>query len=222
MVRVMVIAESPAMAELVAGALREERRVDVIRVVGDRRQLPQPAAQEAPTGAQVVVYFPGAPIETLPWREAMPGAGRVLVIADFEGHVGLERALRLGARGYVGPGEPTAVLARRVLQAAEGELAVPVGAVAAARATLRQLAREDPRLGRLDEVERRIVRWLAGGETAKEIAVRLKIELSAAYGRTRRLREKLGFRTDPEMTAWAGMIGLYPEDEEPAEGPLSR
>jgi DNA-binding NarL/FixJ family response regulator len=218
MVRVMVIAESPAMAELVAGALREERRVDVIRVIGDRRQLPQPVAQEAPTRAEVVVYSPAAPIETLPWREAMPGAGRVLVIADFEGHVGLERALRLGARGYVGRGEPAAVLARRVLQAAEGELAVPVGAVAAARATLRQLAREDPRLGRLDEVERQIVRWLAGGEAAKQIAVRLTITRSAAYARIARLRQKLGFRTDPEMTAWAGMIGLTPEDEEPAEG----
>jgi DNA-binding NarL/FixJ family response regulator len=122
----------------------------------------------------------------------------------------------LGARGYVGRGEPPSVLARRVLRAAKGELAVPDGAVAAARATLRQLAREDPRLGRLTETERQIVRWLAAGDTAKEIAVRLKIERSAAYSRIARLREKLGFRTDPEMTAWAGMIGLYPGDEEPA------
>jgi len=62
------------------------------------------------------------------------------------------------------------------------------------------------------------VRWLAGGETAKEIAARLKIKQSAAYGRIARLREKLGFRTDPEMTAWAGLIGLYPGDEEAVEG----
>jgi DNA-binding NarL/FixJ family response regulator len=126
--------------------------------------------------------------------------------------VGLDRALRLGARGYVGPREPRAVLIRRVLEAAEGTLAAPPDWVARLQATLSQVAREETRVRQLKEQEVQLMRWVARGDAAKGIAARLRISLPATRSRIRRVMEKLGVQNERELAALAALAGLYPEE----------
>jgi DNA-binding NarL/FixJ family response regulator len=210
MVRVVVIAEYPRLAQTAAAILRKEPQLEILRVIDSRQDLQEPAAREILLAAQAIVHVPNGPIEVVPMKEMRPTAGRVLVIADLGGHVGLERALRLGARGYFGPHEAEELLGRRVLDAAQGRLAVPPGALAAARAMVRLLARDDPRLRDLPEEERAILPGVARGDTAKEIGAELKIPESTVRSRIRSLRQTLGLRSVQELAAWAAMMGFYP------------
>src|SRR5207249_3838853 len=125
MLRVVVVCSRPLTGELVAEALRAERGVEVVVLPGSGRALRSPAVQEAMAAAQAVVYVPDRAIERLPPVEAKPGAAPAVVVADLFGLVGLERAVRLGARGYAGPEETAAALVERVLRAAEGQPAFP-------------------------------------------------------------------------------------------------
>lgn len=211
---IVVMAEYPLLAELVAEVLREDRRLDVTAVVGDRQALQAPAVQEALAAAEALLYVPNGPIKSVPLREMKPENRRVLVLADLGGQVGLERALRLGAGGYIGPTEPRAVLAERVLQAAVGALATPPGALVGIQAAIRQLTHEELRVRRLTEIEAQIICWVARGDTAKEVARRLRISQSAARSRIRRILEKLEVRNERELAAMAALAGLYPVERE--------
>src|SRR5438128_1936529 len=105
MLRVVVVCRNLLLGQLVAEPLRAERGAEVAVLPGSGRALRSPAAQEAMAAAQAVVYVPDRPIESLPPIEAKPGAAPAVVVADLFGLVGLERAVRLGAQGYVGPEE---------------------------------------------------------------------------------------------------------------------
>jgi DNA-binding NarL/FixJ family response regulator len=220
--RIVVMAEYLLLAELVAEALREERRLDLTAVIGDREALRAPPVREALATADALVYVPDRPIETLPWRESEPNEQRVLVLADLTGIVGLDRALRLGARGYVGPREPRMVLIRRVLEAAEGALAAPPDWVAKLQVTLAQVAREEPGVRRLSEHELQLMRWVARGDAAKGIAARLRISLPATRSRIRRVMEKVGVQNERELAALAARAGLYPEEGHPLHPGVGR
>jgi DNA-binding NarL/FixJ family response regulator len=213
--RTVVIAEYLLLAELVAEALREERRLDLTAVVGHREALRAPAVQEALVSAEALVYVPDRPIETLPWREIVPSEQCVLILADLTGIVGLDRALHLGARGYVGPREPRVVLIQRVLEAAGGMLAAPPDWMARLQETLSQVAREEPHVRQLKEHEVQLMRWVARGDAAKGIAARLRISLPATRSRIRRVMEKLGVQNERELAALAALAGLYPEEGYP-------
>jgi DNA-binding NarL/FixJ family response regulator len=220
--RTVVIAEYLLLADLVAEALREERRLNLTAIVGDREALRAPAVQEALVSADALVYVPDRPIEALPWREIEPSPKQVLILADLTGIVGLDRALRLGARGYIGPREPRAVLIRRVLEAAEGALAAPPDWVARLQSTLSQVAREEPRVRGLNEHEVQLMRWVARGDAAKGIAARLRISLPATRSRIRRVMEKVGVQNERELAALAALAGLYPEEGHPPHESVSR
>jgi DNA-binding NarL/FixJ family response regulator len=218
--RTVVIAEYLLLAELVADALREDRRLELTAVVGEREALRSSEMQEAVASAHAIVYVPDRPIDVLPWREIQPGERHALILADLTGVVGLDRALRLGARGYVGPREPRTVLVRRVLEAAEGMLAAPPDWVAKLQAALSQVAREEPRVRRLNEHELELMRWVARGDSAKRIAVRLRITLPATRSRIRRMMEKLGVQNERELAALAALAGFYPGEGYPGQESL--
>jgi DNA-binding NarL/FixJ family response regulator len=219
MVRVVAIAEYPGLAQTAAAILRKEPQLEILRVIDSRQDLQDPAAREILLAAQAIVHVPNGPIEAVPVREMRPTTGRVLVIADLGGHVGLERALRLGALAYFGPHEAEALLGRRVLDAVQGRLAVPPGALAAAQAMVRLLARDSPHVRQLSEEEKAILPGVACGDTAKEIGAKLKIPESTVRSRIRSVRQTLGLRSEQELAAWGGTMGFYAlEGEDPTEG----
>jgi DNA-binding NarL/FixJ family response regulator len=212
--RVSVVSEQLLPAELLAAVLRAERSLEVTSVVGGAGSLDGPLGAKA-LAATVVAFAALAPPELGFLRRIMEGEGigavtrRVLVVADMFGAVGLERALRLGARGYVGPWERAEVLVRRVLEAGQGILAVPPGPGDALRAAMRVLAREAQAMRRLTETDLDVMRWLSRGETAREIAARLQVSEPAVRHRIRRIMARLQVRNEKELSAVAATAGLY-------------
>src|SRR5712692_10451439 len=122
MVRIAVLAEHLSLATMAAQTLRGDNRLHVTAVVGGGAELELPGVREAIAAAQALVYVAAGGTELLPWPEMQPGAERALVILDVAGHIGPERALRLGARGYLGRDEPYAGWASRLVEVADGKL----------------------------------------------------------------------------------------------------
>jgi DNA-binding NarL/FixJ family response regulator len=219
MSRVVILAEHRLLAELVADALSREGGLEVTVMGHDPAAEGEPQAAEAWSGVTVLVCIPDRPLEAAPWAAAGSGAAPAVVLVDPLGQVGLERALRLGARGYVGPRESRAALAQRVRQAAEGAIGLPLDVLARLQATTRQLVVQELRLRGLAEQEIQLLQWLAHHGTAKEIAARLKIRVPAAQSRIRRAREKLDREGEGESQILALLAGLYGgEGGSPAEG----
>ena len=154
MMRVSVVSEHLLPAELAASALREEQRLEVTWVIGGAGALDGPSGARAMKAA-VILFAALVPPEVGLLRRVTQSAEgattekRTVVVADLCGCVGLARALQLGARGYVGPWERVEVLAPRVLQAGQGHLAVPPGAIDGVRLAMRALAREATAVRRL-------------------------------------------------------------------------
>ena len=209
MSRVVVLAEHRLLAELVADALSRESGLEVTVMGHDPAVEEEPQAAEAWTGVTVLVCIPDRPLEAPPWEAARAGAPPAVVLVDPLGQVGLERALRLGARGYVGPREPRAALLQRVRQAAEGSIGLPLEVLAQLQATTRQLVVQELRLGGLTEPEIQLVQWMAHHGSAKEIAARLKIRVTAAQSRIRRVRVKLESQGEGESQILSLLAGLY-------------
>jgi DNA-binding NarL/FixJ family response regulator len=219
MSRVVILAEHRLLAELVADALSREGGLEVTVMGHDPGAGGEPQAAEAWSGVTVLVCIPDRPLEAPPWAAARSGAAPAVVLVDPLGQVGLERALRLGARGYVGPRESRAALAQRVRQAAEGAIGLPLEVLARLQATTRQLVVQELRLRGLTEQEIQLLQWLAHHGTAKEIAARLKIRVPAAQSRIRRAREKLEGHGEGESAIMALLAGLYGgEGGSPPEG----
>jgi DNA-binding NarL/FixJ family response regulator len=219
MSRVVVLAEYRLLAELVADALSRESGLEVTVMGHDPTAGGEPRAAEPWAGVTVLVCIPDRPLETPPWAATRDGAAPAVVLVDPLGQIGLERALRLGARGYVGPREPRAVLVQRVRQAAEGAIGLPLEVLARLQTTTRQLVVQELRLRGLTEQEIDLLQWLAHHETAKEIAARLKIRVAAAQSRIRRVREKLEGQGEGESQILALLAGLYGEEGgHPPEG----
>jgi DNA-binding NarL/FixJ family response regulator len=209
MSRVVVLAEHRLLAELVADALKRESGLEVTVMGHDPAAEEDPQAAAAWAGATVLVCIPDRPLETAPWTAARCGTPPAVVLVDPLGQVGLERALRLGARGYVGPGESRTALAERVRQAAEGSIGLPFDVLAQLQATTHQLVVQELLLRGLTEQEIQLLQWLAHHGTAKEIATRLKIRVAAAQSRIRRVREKLECQGEGESQILSLLAGLY-------------
>jgi DNA-binding NarL/FixJ family response regulator len=210
--RVSVVSEHLLPAEMVAAALRREQELEVTSVVGGVASLEGPAGVRA-LQERVLAFAPLVPPEVGLLRRVMDGiAGtraRVLVIVDVSGCVGLVRSLQIGARGYVAPWERDEVVAARVLQAGQGELAVPPGPEDELRVALRILAREATAVRRLSETDLDVMRWLSQGDSARQIAARLSVSEPAVRHRIRRIMARLDVRNEKELSAVAAAAGLY-------------
>jgi DNA-binding NarL/FixJ family response regulator len=214
MMRVSVVSEQLLTAELAANALRHESGLEVTWVVGGAAALEGPSGARA-LRAAVILFAALGPPEIGLLRRVADGGGagsvdrRTLVVADVCGCVGLTRALQLGARGYVGAWERNDVLAARVLQAGQGQLAVPPGAADGLRLAMRVLVREATAVRRLSETDLEVMRALSRGEGTKEIAAHLNVSESAIRSRLRRIMGQLDVRNENELSAMAASAGLY-------------
>jgi DNA-binding NarL/FixJ family response regulator len=216
-VHLAITADYPMHAELVAGVLRDDRRFRLTGVMGDYGAIETKAVREALTTADVLLHVASAPLRHAGWHRPRQGEHWILVLLDINDLVTVVRALRFGARGYVGAAELPAVIAERVLQAAQGELALPPDVVAEVEDVARTLRDQKQRLLRLDEHARKIVRWIAAGRTGREIAVMLGISDTAAQSRIRRIRAAVGVDNEAELVSVAQSSGLLLEDEEDTE-----
>lgn len=171
-------------------------------VVGEAADAGELVELVASTAADVVlmdVNMPGeGSIETLQRIAALRPGLPVLVISMLpEEHVA-PRLLRLGAAGYVSKGAAAEELVAAIRKVIAGGRYVSAALAERIAFTGTAAAHEA-----LSPRELQVLRLIAGGRPVKEIADALALSVSTVHTHRARILEKLGVRSDVELTRYA-------------------
>ncbi len=178
--------------------------------VDDTSALPALTRLQKP--ATILVDHP-APRPDLVRRlnEAAPDPNLLLLVGSYE-LAEILPLLRAGATGCVSRESTVGDLARAIIAAGRGEIALPP--LVAARA-LAALARGEPvgesPVAPLSEKEAEVLQLLGRGLTNKDIAQTLFISVRTVEAHLRGIFAKLGVRSRNEAALWAARRGCGPE-----------
>jgi DNA-binding NarL/FixJ family response regulator len=212
MTRVLVVDDHELFSE--ALELLLGRQPDV-RLIGSARDATEALGmlEEEPDVVLMDLDLPGMDgIEaTRRIREAVPGAKVVLLTAIQSPEI-IAEALAAGACGYVPKTRAVDELMDVVRRAAAGEIVMPEGDLAAVLEQLHgsRASSGEAALGRLTPRETEILRALAGGETATEIAESLGISALTVQSHVKSILAKLGVHSKIEAVTLAWRYGLAP------------
>ena len=208
--RVLVVDDHPAVRDAVALVVGAQPDMDLVGVAGSAAEAFELARAHGPDVAVVDISLGDAHgLDLVQGLRAERDGLEVVVFSMYDEAVYAERALRVGARGYVRKSEPTAAVAEAIRAAADGEIYL------ARRAASRLLARvalgADAGAGPsgpagLDELtdrEMAVFQLLGQGETADAIADRLNLSRKTVETYRRRAKEKLGLGSVAELLQFA-------------------
>ncbi len=141
-------------------------------------------------------------------RREMPDV-EVLALTSVLEDASVVGAVRAGAIGYLLKDTEADELCRAIKAAAGGQ--VQLSPKAAARLMREVRAPESPEA--LTERETEVLRWLAGGQSNKEIAHTLGIGEKTVKTHVSNVLGKLGVQSRTQAALYAVRIGLAPADE---------
>lgn len=198
--RVLIADPHPLLRRGLRCALEEEGDLVVVGETAACRDLLALARKLEPHVAVVELGLPGDGGERI--RELVCGGSGVpvLVLSACASHHCLHSALAAGASGYLLNDEPVETIVAAVRGIAGGQQGWLSRRVAA---SLRD-AWHDP----LTPKETEVVRLLAEGNTAPEVASALGISTRTARNHLTNVYSKLDLHSQPELVAWAWRTGL--------------
>lgn len=197
--RVLLADDHRIMLEGLRTLLQEE--FEVVAAVGDGREMIEAAARLHPDVLVVDISMPHVNgIEAVQRiRESDPEA-KVIFLTMHADPTYATRALEAGASGYVLKHEAASDLVAAIHGALAGDVHVS-SSVATAR-------REGARIVGLTPRQRDVLRLLADGSSAKEIASTLGISARTVEFHKYRMMESLGVRTTAELIQYAIRHGI--------------
>ncbi|NUT45782.1 MAG: response regulator transcription factor [Saccharothrix sp.] len=197
----VLIAEDHAMVR--AGfrlILEAQPDVDVVADVADGVSAVQRARELLPQVCLVDVRMPG--LDGLEVTRRLASHTRVVVVTTFDSDEVLERALDLGACGFLTKDASPGLLVEAVRSAARGDVLVSPQVVS------RVLRRSTPPAVHSDADvltprELEVVRHVARGLSNNEIASAMRISLSSVKAHLASVQGKVGARNRVEIVTWA-------------------
>lgn len=197
----VLIAEDQAMVR--AGfrlILESQPDVDVVADVADGISAVQRARELQPQVCLVDVRMPG--LDGLEVTRQLAPHTRVVVVTTFDGDEVLERALDLGACGFLTKDASPGLLVEAVRSAARGDVLVSPQVVS------RVLRRSVPPVPSADADvltprELEVVRHVARGLSNNEIAAAMRISVSSVKAHLASVQGKVGARNRVEIVTWA-------------------
>lgn len=220
-IRVMVVDDHPMWREAVARDLGEAG-FEVVGTAGDGEQAIRVAAAVRP---DVVVMD-----LQLPLRSGVEATGeilaarpetRVLVLSASGEHADVLNAVKAGATGYLIKSASAAELVEAVRQTAAGEATFGAGLAGLLLGEYRRLAAapstpdDKPRL---TERETEVLRLVAKGLTAKQVATRLVLSHRTVQNHVQNAMAKLQVHNRAALVRYAIEAGLDDPDD-PADDP---
>lgn len=146
-------------------------------------------------------------------KELAP-ATRVIILSMHDDLEYAQQALRAGAAGYLLKDAATAELERALREvAAGGSYFSPAVSAKVMQAYAQQLEGSAPPQEVLTERQREILRRLAQGKRAKEIAFDLKLSVKTVEAHRSQIMQRLGIRDLPGLVRFAVRSGLISSDE---------
>ncbi|HJQ31475.1 MAG TPA: response regulator transcription factor [Pyrinomonadaceae bacterium] len=131
----------------------------------------------------------------------------VLILSMHSEELFARRALKAGAAGYVTKGSPRAGLAEAVEKVIKGGIYVSPSLAEKLVLDLRE-GKDRPPHESLSDREFEVLRLIASGKTVGEVADILSLSVGTISTYRARILEKMGMRTNAELTYYAIQNGL--------------
>lgn len=197
--------DHPAIVALLTTFLADH--YDVIGVATDGRAALELCRQQQPDLLILDVVMPGlSGVEVLRALQAAKSATRVLIFSSMDSAEAVYEAVANGALGYISKTTPCPGILDALRKVADGQV---VFGASAARTLQDHVARRG-RSATLNPIEFEVFRAVAVGTPVKEIAAQLAVSESGAYRIISRVRQKVGAKSEQELTLMAVRRGLIP------------
>lgn len=221
--RVLVADDHPLFREALVGRVRQLLPEAQVVEVDDLPALQAAiAADEEPDLLLLDLHMPGAEgLSALVHARALLPTTAVVVVSASEDSAVVQRALGLGAAGYIPKSASLAEIGRALQRVLAGEIAVPERLHATAAGGL--AAAEDNaarRIGQLSPQQYRIATMLAAGRLNKQIAWELGISEATVKVHMSTILRKLGARNRTQVALlmqvldFGGSVGASQVPEE--------
>jgi two-component system nitrate/nitrite response regulator NarL len=192
-------------------------------VVADAAAAPQLVAASSRLRPDVVLVAHGLvhdAAQDLADRVRTQYGSRLLVLGSTPAQAELLEALESGADGFLSPLQPLAALADAAARVGAGETYIPAGMLSGLLRELITRRRDDDavlqRYGRLSRREREVLRLIAEGATAPEMATALFVSPHTVRTHVQNVIEKLGVHSRVEAASIVleyDLLSRFPDDQ---------
>jgi DNA-binding NarL/FixJ family response regulator len=187
--------------------LEQEPQLQIVAEADSGERAYTLFVKEMPDVVVMDLSMPGmSGFETIRRIVARETAARILVFSMHEDPMRAERAIQLGARGYVTKSSAPEVLARAVIEVAAGKLFLSADIAQAIAQS--KLSGEDNPLKQLTAREFEIFRLIVAGHGAAEIAGILKLSSKTVANNRTLINQKLRTSGDVELVLLAQRYNL--------------
>lgn len=218
---IAIVDDHPPIREALRSRIEEEMGIDVVGEAGSKAKAFSLIEEQGPDVAIVDLSLSdGQGFELIEALQAECAETKVLVFSVRDETVYAERALRIGASGYVMKPAGTAevlIAARRV-----AENGVHLSSEMTSR-VLQGMRKEQTEnlhfpIDKLTDRELQVFRLLGQGLTVESVAKRLEVTRKTAEAHRRRAKEKLGYETVDQVVSHAARW-LQTEGHSPPASP---
>lgn len=215
-IRVVLADDHRVVREGLHALLDCEDTIEVVGEASDGREAVQMAKALSPDVVVMDIAMPGmSGTEATREIHASKPATRIIGLSMYSDSFFVCRMLDSGAKGCLLKSCAVEELVRAIravmndrIYLGEGITASPEGKAIPSWSQRVSGARE-----RLTNLEREVLRLVAGGKTTKEIASDLNISFKTADTHRQHIMQKLGLRTVAELTKFALLEGLSPLED---------
>ena len=201
-IRIMLVDDHAVVRAGFRRLLEQQLNCHVVAEAADAERAYKLFVEHRPDVVVLDLSMPGlSGMDTIRRIIAREPAARILVFSMHEDASVAERAIQLGARGYVTKSSAPEVLAAAVAEVAAGKLALSPD-ITQSLALLKLNGAENP-LSALSAREFEIFRLLAGGYSVLAIAGLLSLSGKTVANYHSLIKQKLGIASDVELVLLA-------------------
>ena len=209
--RVMVVDDHQMVVQALVLALSREPDIEVVATATTVREAVDMALEAKPDVLLIDYHLPdGTGVDAV--RGLGPATPKIVFLSSERSDAAVLAALEAGACGYLVKSEPLDQLVKAVRGAAEGEILLQAGELAALlgsqRERQRREAEQERTVGSLTAREREILRLMAQGMDNRAIAELLHLALTTVRWYVQVLLEKLEVHSKLSAVARAAELGL--------------
>jgi len=201
-IRIMLVDDHAVVRAGFRRLLEQQLNCQVVAEAADAERAYKRFVEHKPDVVVLDLSMPGlSGMDTIRRIIAREPAARILVFSMHEDAAVAERAIQLGARGYVTKSSAPEILAAAVAEVAAGKLALSPDITQSL--ALRKLNGTDNPLNALSAREFEIFRLLAGGYSVVAIAGLLCLSGKTVANYHSLIKQKLGIASDVELVLLA-------------------
>ncbi len=133
---------------------------------------------------------------------------RILVFSIHDESVYIQRALKMGAAGYINKNSPPELLVEAVRQISRGETFIAPELAQKLAVSITREDDDEDKVKRLTAREFDVFWLLANGKTTREAADKMCLSYKTVCNHATAIKEKMGVKSLAEMTLLANNLGL--------------